>query len=109
MKKEKAKPEKRDLENEIKDAAKEGLELIRSMIRDDDVTDATRLAAAKWAIERAGDLEEKDAEEGAVTVIMQFIRHMKASKALAPAPAPLVEGSETQTEDWSTWIESNLN
>lgn len=112
----------------IKDAAIEGAITIQAMIQDDKCSDASRLAAAKWAIERAAgkDHSTDDNENASFAFLMEIVRELRSSKQLdsvkqAPqlvASAPKIEGKteaaskdepKQEEKDWGKWIGSNLN
>lgn len=106
-----SKPEdfEKELDESIKAAARAGIQLITEMITDTDCSDASRLAAAKWAIERAAAKDDAGAEDNSITAIMQIIRQMNQTKE-QPAPAlPKNEAKGESADDWKGWIDSNVN
>jgi len=98
-----------EVEEKIKQAAIDGANLIQSMIMDPEFTDATRLAAAKYAIERAAAKDGAADQDNSVLAIMQMIRQISSTKELPPATdLPGIEAKKDEN-DWDTWIAANFH
>lgn len=97
----------------LKLAALKGAEEINKMITDKDVGDSTRLAAAKWAVERAEE-KDKGPDKGAtIGQVMDLVRELRAQTVGQKVEAAVLPGEtlEKPTEsqaDYGQWIASNL-
>ena len=105
-----------DLDDIIKLAAIEGAELIRDMIGDDKFADASRLAAAKYAVERADSDNKQSDDNATIGFFMDLVRQIRTSKELASpeGQSNLLSGKsepekKEDDKDWSKWINSNVN
>jgi hypothetical protein len=102
------------LSEAIRGSAEEAAKQIKEMITGADVSDATRLAACKYAIEHAmGEKTEGESKDAALSLLMQFVREARQEKGneratpiipLDPEAAP-----ESADKDWGGWVKSNLN
>jgi hypothetical protein len=95
----------------LKKAALEGAEQILKMINDPEVSDASRLAAAKWAVERVN--KDKSPEDASVSLssLMEIVRQMRSQAQTGPAPAIALQGEAAKPSEpanYDQWIDSNL-
>lgn len=106
-----------ELNDGLKQAARDAMIEIQNMLLDKKVSDSTRFSVAKWLIERASPAKDlTDADEAtSLKAFMEIFRQIRSSKSLASSKS--IERAElsgtvtenTGTDDWATWIDSNLN
>ena len=99
----------------IQETALEAIQQIQTMVTGKEVSDSTRLAACKYAIERAAEENKPkdDKEAGVLAILMQFIRELRATDQAGRAAPPLAPPTEPQAiapkENWDSWLRTNLD
>lgn len=105
-----AKQVETELDHILKDAAIEGAELIREMITNPKTSDASRLAAAKYAIERlAAKDNPNESEKVSLQAFMEIIRDIRSAPKLDSPKVGASQENQSESKDWSGWIKSNIN
>lgn len=96
----------------LKEAALKGADTILKMIEDPEASDASRLAAAKWAVERVSKDKSPDGESVSLSELMEIVRGMRsqAKPTTTPPAKPAADAAKpSEPENFDQWIDSNLN
>jgi hypothetical protein len=98
-----------ELLHKIREAAIKGMDLIHSMITDPEISDASRLAAARYAIDRVvKDNHGPENRDATLGQLLEIVRQLRTPQP-GPIPAATLPGEAVKPKDpsnYDQWIDS---